>query len=272
LGVKVILGHVGRHLGTMLREQVEYRELLASVTRRDLILRYKQAAMGVGWALLTPVLHMAIFTIIFTRVVPLETDIPYPIYAYAGLLPWSFFAGSLRFSVVSLTNNTTLVTKVYFPREIFPFATVLVGLVDFAVASVVLVGLMLYFEIAVGWTVLFVPVVLATQIVFTAGIGLVLAMANLFYRDVRYVFDVLIVVWMFATSVVYPVERVGGRLGDILALNPMTPIIDAYRTVLLRGELPPAAPFATAAVIAVTTLVIAWLTFHNAEHRFAENI
>src|SRR5512143_318657 len=120
-------------LREMVAELIQYRELLASLTRRDLLLRYKQTVMGFGWSILMPVTYMVIFSLIFTRVVKLDTGVPYPIYAYTGLLPWNFFASSLRFAVISLTSNSTLVTKVYFPREILPFSVILVSLVDFAV-------------------------------------------------------------------------------------------------------------------------------------------
>ena len=266
------LARLWNDLRAMAREQVAYRELLFSLTQRDLIIRYKQTLMGVGWAVFTPLLNMAIFTVIFTRVVRLDTGLPYPLYVYAGLLPWTLFASALRFSTVSLTNNATLVTKVYFPREVFPFSQVLVALVDFAVGGSVLAVLIIAYGIEVTWTALALPVVLVVQLAFTAGLALLLAMGNLFYRDVRHVFDVLLTVWMFATSVVYPVERVGGRVGELLALNPMTPIIDGYRSVLLRGELPPAGPFLGAAVVAFATLAIGWVAFHRAELRFAENI
>jgi ABC-type polysaccharide/polyol phosphate export permease len=256
----------------MIREQLDYRELLFSLTRRDLIVRYRQAVMGVGWALFMPVLNVAIFSLVFTRVVPLDTGLPYAVYAYAGLLPWTLFASALRFSTVSLTSNATLVTKVHFPREVFPFSQVLVALVDFAVASAVLAALMAWYRIGVTWTALLVPAVLLIQLAFTAGLALILAMANLFYRDVRHVFDVVLTVWMFATSVVYPVERIGGRLGAILALNPMTPIIDAYRALLLRGEIPEAAPLVWAAAVAFATFAGGWVAFHRAELRFAETI
>lgn len=258
--------------GEMLAEQIESRELLVQMTRRDLVLRYKQAVMGFGWAVCTPVLNMVIFSVIFTRVAILDTGVPYPIYAYAGLLPWSFFAGSLRFSAVSLTGNTNLVTKVRFPREIFPFSAILVSLVDFAVASSVLVGLMVYYHIQVSWAVLFIPLIVLVQIVFTAGVALLLAMGNLFYRDVKYLSDLGITVWMFATSVVYPVERIGGKIGVILKLNPMTPIIDAYRSVLLRGKLPDAGALGIVAAFSVLLVLAAWAVFHRSEFYFAENV
>lgn len=259
-------------LREMIQELVQYRELLLTMTRRDLLLRYKQTIMGFGWSILMPVTYMIVFSLIFTRVVKLETGAPYPIYAYAGLLPWNFFASSLRFAVGSLTSNSTLVTKVYFPREILPFSIILVSLVDFAVGAIVLAGLMAWYGVGLHWTVLLLPVVVLVQILFTAGVTLLLAMGNLFFRDVKYLLEILITLWMFATSVVYPVDRIGGQLGGLLGLNPMTPIIEAYRAILLHGTLPAAGPFAWAAAVSVVLLAVSWLAFHRAEFRFAENI
>ncbi len=259
-------------LREMVAELVQYRELLASLTRRDLLLRYKQTIMGFGWSILMPVTYMVIFSLIFTRVVKLDTGVPYPIYAYTGLLPWNFFASSLRFAVVSLTSNSTLVTKVYFPREILPFSVILVSLVDFAVGAIVLAGLMAWYGVGVHASLLLLPVVVLVQVLFTAGVTLLLAMGNLFYRDVKYLIEIVITLWMFATSVVYPVQRIGGRLGPLLALNPMTPIIDAYRAVVLHGEPPAAGPFLGAAAFSVALLAASWLAFHRAEFRFAESI
>lgn len=256
----------------MLAEQVEYRELLLRMTMRDLLVRYKQTVMGFGWAICMPLINTAVFSVIFTRVAPLDTGVPYPIFAYCGLLAWNFHASSLRFAVASLTGNPSLVTKVYFPREIFPFSAVLVSVVDFAVASAVLWALMAYYRIGVSSALAFLPVVVLVHVAFTAGVALLLAMWNLFYRDVKYLFEIALTVWMFATAVVYPVERVGGRLGRLLLLNPMTPIIDGYRAVLLRGELPAGLPFAAAAAISLGLLGVAWLRFHRAEFQFAENI
>jgi len=259
-------------VSAMAREIHDYRDLLAALTRRDLMLRYKQTAMGVAWAVLGPVAQMLLFTVIFTKVTTLRTDLPYPVYAYAGLLPWNLTASALRFATVSLTGNTALLNRTSFPREVLPLSTVLVALVDFLVAATVLVGLMVYFGIGISWTVLLVPLVILVQLSFTAGVALLLAMANLFFRDVRHLVDVLILVWMLASAVVYPIERIGGALGRLFALNPMTPIIEAYRAVLLRGEPPAALPFAYAATVALVTLCIGWFLFHRAELRFAENI
>jgi lipopolysaccharide transport system permease protein len=271
----VIQGSVGRlaaDVREIVHEQVEYRELLVRLTARDLILRYKQTLMGVGWAVFMPLVNTAVFSVIFTRVAPIETGLPYPAFAYLGLVAWNFFAASQRFAVISLTSNTNLVTKVYCPREVFPFSAIVVSLVDFAVASLVLVGLMVYYRIGIGWPMLFVPVIVIVHVALTAGVALFLAMGNLFYRDVKYLSEIVLTIWMFATSVVYPVERIGGRLGALLMLNPLTPIIDAYRATVLRNELPNPGTFAYAAVAGLVLLVAGWVCFHRAEFQFAEHI
>jgi ABC-type polysaccharide/polyol phosphate export permease len=227
--------------------------------------------MGFGWAVFMPLVNTAMFSVIFTRVAPLETPVPYPLFAFCGLWVWNFFASSLRFSVTSLTANSNLVSKVYFPREIFPFAATIVCLVDFAVGSVVLIALMAWYGVIPTASILWLPAVIAVQIVFTTAIALLLSMANLFYRDVKYLFEVVITLWMFATSVVYPIERIDGSLAAILSLNPMTGIIDAYRNVLLLGSAP-SPLFWQAAAVSVVALMTSWLLFHRLEFRFAESI
>jgi ABC-type polysaccharide/polyol phosphate export permease len=197
-------------LKEVIDEQVEFRELLVQMASRDLRLRYKQSAMGFGWAVLTPLLNTAIFSIVFMRIAPIETPVPYPLFAYCGLTAWNFTASALRFAVTSLTANTNLVTKVYFPREIFPFSAVAVSLVDHAIAAIVLVGMMAYYGVAPSSALILLPTIVAVQVMFTAALALLLAMANLFYRDVKYLFDVMLTVWMFASAVVYPVEGLTG--------------------------------------------------------------
>src|SRR5436190_13906921 len=145
-------------VGEMLREQHDYRELLYQMTRRDLLLRYKQTVMGFGWAVFMPVINTILFAVVFMRVAPNDVGVPYPLFAYTGLLAWNFFASSLRFSVSSLTANINLVAKVYFPREIFPFSAVIVSAVDFGVGSVVLLAMMAYYRVAPTPALLFLPV------------------------------------------------------------------------------------------------------------------
>jgi lipopolysaccharide transport system permease protein len=263
---------LGRQLREMLNEQIEYRELLFQMTLRDLLLRYKQTAMGFGWAVFMPIVNTAVFSVIFTRVVQLETPVAYPLFAYCGFLVWNFFASSLRFSASSLTSNANLVLKVYFPREIFPFSAVLVCLVDLMVGSVVLAAMLLYYGCGATPALLFLPIVVLVSVLFTSGIALVLAMGNLFYRDVKYLVELVLTAWMLATSVAYPIDGIDGRLGMLLALNPMTQIIEAYRAILLYGHLPAAAPFAATACASVVVFTVGWSVFHQAEFAFAEHI
>lgn len=255
----------------MVAEQVQYRELLFQMTRRDLLLRYKQTVMGFGWAVFMPLVNTAVFSVIFTQVAPLETSVPYPLFAYCGLWVWNFFASALRFAVTSLTSNSNLVSKVYFPREIFPFSSVIVCFVDFAVGSVVLVGLMIWYQVPVTAALLWLPMVIAVNLVFVAAVALLISMANLFFRDVKYLFEVLITMWMFGSSVVYPIDRVGGPLGAVLRLNPMTAIIDSYRSTILLGQAP-TAMFAVAAAVSLALLFAGWVLFHRLEFEFAESI
>ena len=259
-------------LREVIHEQVEFRELLFQMTSRDLLLRYKQTAMGFGWAVLMPLLNTAIFSIVFMRVAPVHTRVPYPLFAYCGLLVWNFTASALRFAVTSLTANTNLVTKVYFPREIFPFSAVAVSLVDYAVAATVLVAMMAYYGIAPTSALLLLPTIVAVQVMFTAALALLLSMANLFYRDVKYLFDIALTVWMFASAVVYPVDGITGWLGTLIRANPMTAIVDAYRSVLLYGTVPDLVSFGSVAALAIVLLPFAWLLFHRCEFQFAENI
>lgn len=245
------------------------RELLWSFVERDLIVRYRTPIMGIGWALATPLLQMAMFTVVFTRVARVDVGMPYPLYAYIGLTAWTLTAASLREAMNSLSSNAALVTKVRFPRAVLPMAAVCTALMDFAVAMLLAGALVWYYDLGVRWTALFFPLVLVVQLAFTTALALLLAAANLFWRDVRHLFDVVIGVWMFATAVVYPVQRAGGRLGEILALNPMTHIIEAYRDMLVRGR-PLGVGFGMAALVSFAVLAGAWIVFRRSERRFAE--
>jgi len=258
-------------LREMALEQVQFRELLLQITLRDLRVRYKQTIMGFGWAMFMPLVNTAVFSVIFMRVAPLDTGMPYPLFAYCGLLTWNFSAAAFRFAVTSLTGNSNLVTKVYFPREIFPISSVIVSFIDLLVGSLVLVGLSVYYRVPPTWMLMVLPAVLLVHVCFTVAVAMILAMANLFYRDVRYLFDIVLTVWMFSTSVLYPMSLVGGKTGRVLALNPMTPIIDAYRNVLIRGVAPDPS-FGWTTGVTVVLLVMAWVAFHRAEVSFAENI
>lgn len=256
-----------------LREICENRELLWQLTYRDLKVRYKQTMLGAAWAIFTPVMMMAIFTQVFARMVHMDTQgIPYPLYAYTGLLAWQFFASALKGGLESLVRNSRLVTKIYMPREVFPLSQVLSCLVDFVVASVVLAGIMAWYQFSPSYLALiWVPILLFIQVCFTVGLVLLLSMGYLFYRDVKYIFEVFIMLWMFATSVVYPIPLTG-EWATLLALNPMIYLIDGYRDALLLGVTPNLLGLAYSATVGVSLAVLGLYWFHEAEYLFAENI
>ena len=256
----------------MVGEQIQYRDLLLQMTKRDLLLRYKQTVMGFGWATVMPLVNTAVFSVIFTRVAPIDVGIPYPLFAFCGLVAWNFFASALKFASVSLSTNVALVTKVYFPREIFPISQVLVCLVDSAVALVLLGILMAYYGIFTPETLVWLPLVVSVHVTLTLALAMLVAMANLFFRDVKYLFDIALPVWMFATSVLYPVQQIPGRAGLAMRLNPMTSIIDGYRDVLLFGQSPATPAFVATGLASLVLLGAVWLTFHRAEFAFAENV
>jgi ABC-type polysaccharide/polyol phosphate export permease len=256
----------------MLQEQVDFRELLYQMTRRDLMLRYKQTVMGFGWAVFSPLINTIIFSVVFTQAVKIDVGMPYPLFLYCGQLVWNFFASSLRFSLNSLTANINLVAKVYFPREIFPFSAVIVSAVDFAVGGLLLAGMMIWYRVPVTAAIAFLPIIVIVQIVFTAGVSLLLAMANLFFRDVKYLFEAVVQMAMFSTSALYPASYFSRPLRTLLEINPMTAIIDAYRAVLLEGRLPDMLPLTAAAAVGLVILAFGWLKFHRSEYRFAEFI
>jgi ABC-type polysaccharide/polyol phosphate export permease len=256
-------------------EIIQYRSLLWTLAWRDIRVRYKQSLLGILWAMFVPVSMMLLFSFVFTKVVSVKTDVPYPIFAYCGLLPWQLFSASTTAATNSLLANRSLVTKIYFPTEVFPLSTIIACFVDFLVGSIVLIALMLYysftgFAITISWTVIFVVIIIMVQILFTAGVSFFLSMGNLFFRDVRYIYSVIITLWMFASSVVYPMKVDNPNVQKILNLNPITPILDAYRDVLLRGKMPDFESFGYAFVVSVIIFVSGWFVFFKTQHKFAE--
>ncbi len=265
-----------------LHELVRYRQLLVSLMWRDIRVRYKQSVLGMAWAIVMPLAMMLIFTFVFTRAVKvvggMNLQMPYPLFAYIGLVPWAFFSTGLNGAVSSLVANRNLVTKVYFPREVFPLSSIGSAFADFCVAGTVLVALIAYFHTTTSWdfrpqpSLLFVPVVLFFQIMLTCGLGMLLAMANLFYRDVRQLFNVLIQLWMFLTCVVYPIPNDGSFWGVVVVCNPMTPIIKAYRDCIILGEIPHGGAFWTACGCSALIFFLGWYCFRKMSYRFAECI
>jgi len=245
-----------------------YRELLYFLVWRDVKVRYKQTVFGAAWALLQPLLLMLIFTFFFSRLAGIKTDVPYPLFAYAGLLPWVFFAHAVTNSGYSLIVSTNLITKVYFPRLLIPMAAVAACLVDLAIAFVLLVVLMIYYQVGPHVELLLLPLAVALLTLVSFSVGSLLSALNVKYRDIRYVMPFLIQIWMFASPVIYPVPN---RWRWLLALNPLTGIIESFRAAFLG--LPTDWPtIAISAAITLVLLFVAVVTFGRMERGFADVI
>ncbi len=220
-----------------LREIWKYRELFYFLTKRDIKVRYKQTVLGGIWAIIQPSFTMVVFTLFFGKLAKVPSDgIPYPIFVYAGLLPWTYFANALSSSGNSLVGSANLITKVYFPRLIIPASASLAGLVDFFIAMSILGVLMIYYQFMPGIGIALLPFLVGLTFLCAVGVGLWLSALNVQYRDIRYAIPFLIQLWMFVSPVIYPVSLVGEKYQWLLALNPMGGVINAFRASLLDHQ------------------------------------
>jgi lipopolysaccharide transport system permease protein len=216
-----------------IRELWRYRELLYFFAWRDVKLRYRQAGLGAAWALIQPLFTMIIFTLVFGRMAHMPSQgIPYPLFCYCALLPWTYFSSVLSISSASLVNNSQLIEKVYFPRVLLPAGSAVAGLLDFLVGSVLLVGMMFYYHMRPGWALLFIPLMILVMFLLTTGVSMAAAALNVRYRDVKHAVPFVIQIWLFATPVIYPVTMIPSRIRPLLALNPCWGMIDGFRACL----------------------------------------
>ena len=260
-----------RWMNLGLRELWEYRELLFFLTWRDVKVRYKQTALGAAWAVIQPLFMMLVFSLFFGRLAKVPSDgIPYPIFSFCALLPWQLFAHSLVESSNSLVANERLITNVYFPRLVVPIAAVLGGLVDFAVAFVILLGMMGYYGIVPGWSVIALPGLILLAVLTALAVGLWLSALNVKYRDVRYTIGFLVQVWLFATPVAYPSSIVPEAWRPLYGLNPMAGVVEGFRWALLGTAKAPSTMLAVS-ITAVGLLLIGGLYyFRRTEQEFAD--
>ncbi|MEE8575411.1 MAG: ABC transporter permease, partial [Thermodesulfobacteriota bacterium] len=192
-----------------LMELLKYKELLFNITKREIKVRYKQSVLGIFWAILQPLLMMIIFTIIFSRFVKVPSDgIPYPLFSYTALLPWTFFATALSFAIPSLVSNSSLLTKIYFPREIFPLASILAAFVDFCIASVIFIIILFIYKVTITLNAFYVVPILFVQVLLTLAVSLFASAANVYYRDIKYALPFFIQLGMYASPVIYPASSV----------------------------------------------------------------
>jgi lipopolysaccharide transport system permease protein len=261
----------GRWGALDLREVWRYRELLYFLVWRDLKVRYKQTVFGGAWAILQPLLTMVVFTIVFGRFINVPSDgVPYPVFSYTALLPWTLFAGGVARAGNSLIQDPNLLSKVYFPRLALPLAAVSSLLLDFCVAFVILLGLMFYYEIAPGPKALAVPGFLLLAYVATVGIGLWLSALNVKYRDINYVTPLLVQFWLFLTPVAYPVSLVPDEWQGVYSLNPMVGVVEGFRWALLGTSSLSVGVILTSSAAALILVVGGLLHFRRTESEFAD--
>jgi lipopolysaccharide transport system permease protein len=258
-----------RHLRLLIR----HRDLLFTWTLREIQVRYKQSVVGVLWALLQPLALMSVFTVVFSVLARVPTDgVPYPVFSYAALLPWTFFSASITFGVPSLVNNMNLVTKIYFPREILPIASVAAALFDLCVAAPLFAAMIALYDVRVSWVILWTPLLLLVQVLLTLGVVLLLSAVNVFYRDVRFVLPLLVQVWMYASPIIYPVSLVPASYRLLYMLNPMAGLLDSYRRVLVLRQPPVWGYLGLSAAGALLAFTVGYAFFKRSEAAFADVI
>jgi lipopolysaccharide transport system permease protein len=247
------------------------RELVYFLIWRDIKVRYKQTALGGAWAILQPVLTMAVFSLFFGRLAKMPSDgVPYAVFTFVALVPWTFFANGLTLASNSLVNNANLLTKVYFPRLAIPLATVMSGVVDFALSFVVLLGLIAYYRIAPTANVLYLPLFLLLALVASLGVSLWLAALNVQFRDVRFTIPFLVQFWMFATPIAYPSSLLPEPWRTVYAINPMVGVVEGFRWALLGVDTAPGPVVAMSAVVTVAILIGGMFYFRHMERTFAD--
>jgi lipopolysaccharide transport system permease protein len=251
----------------------EYRELLYFFVWRDLKIRYKQTVMGVSWAIIQPLLTMAIFSLFFGRFAGMPSDgIPYPIFSYAALVPWTFFANALTLASNSLVSGADMIKKIYFPRLTMPAAMVLAGILDFGLAFIVLLGMMVFYGIIPTFNIIWLPLLLLLALITSLGVSLWLSAMNVRFRDVRYTIPFLTQAWLFATPIAYPSSLIPEPWRTLYGINPMVGVVEGFRWALLGTDTAPGPIVIFSAVVAVGLLVGGAFYFRRMEKTFADVI
>src|SRR6266481_5727978 len=246
----------------VIANMIQHRDLIVSFVRRDIKARYKQTALGVAWSLIQPLSMMIVFTLVFSIFARVPSDgIPYPVFAYSALIFWTFFSNTISGGTMAMTSNSTLIRKIYFPRETLLLSVLLAGLLDLAIASMLFVGMSLYYKITLTVAVLWVIPLLVLQMILAFGVISVTSAAHVHFRDIGHALPLLIQLWMFATPVAYPISVIPHWLKPFYLLNPMAAIVDGYRRAIILGTRPDFGALAVCALITFTVTVAALAVF-----------
>ena len=252
---------------------MHYQELLWELIKREIKARYKQSLLGYAWVILVPLLNLLVLTVVFSYFIRVPTGgTPYPIFLFVALVPWTFTANSISFATQSVVSNTNLIIKIYLPREVFPIATILAKMVDFLLTCLVLALFLVIFGVSFKATMLFVPVIFFFHLLLILGISFILSAMNVFFRDVENVIGIFLTIWMYITPVLYPQELVPVAFVPFLNLNPMMPIINAYRNTILYGMMPAWQSFAYAVGFSTLIFIFGYKFFRNRAKYFADVI
>jgi lipopolysaccharide transport system permease protein len=257
----------------MTREFWRYRELFYFFVWRDIKLKYKQTVLGALWAIIQPFSAMVVFTIFFGKFAKMPSEgAPYPVFSYSALVPWTYFSSAVALAGNSLVGNSDLLTKVYFPRVAIPGASVLSGLVDFFIASIILLGLIVYYNITLSWKLLFWPVLVIPMIFLALGLGLIFSSLNVRYRDIKYTVPFVMQMLLFITPIIYPISILPERFRRIAALNPLTGIIEAFRSTVLPNKQVDFSLLFFSVVTSLIIFIIGLIFFRKTEKSFADII
>ncbi len=256
-----------------LKQLYKYRQLLWILTQREIKVRYKQTALGVLWAILQPLSLMLIFTLVFSYFTKINSEgIPYPIFSYVALLPWTFFQTAVQFGSMSVVNNSGLVTKVFFPREILPLSSLLAAMLDFLVAGLLLIGLMIFYGVSVTTNIFWLIILIPLQMVITAGINLLLAALVVMFRDLKFVIPLGLQLLFYATPIIYSINIIPDRFFKLVLANPLTGLVDSYRKVLLQSRPPNFYYLATSAAAGIILIIAGYWFYKRVDKRFADII
>ncbi|MEM1552641.1 MAG: ABC transporter permease [Candidatus Bathyarchaeia archaeon] len=267
----IIIRPPSRWVPLNFKELWEYRELLYFFIWRDIKVRYKQTVIGAAWAIIQPFMTMVVFSLFFGKLAKIPSHgIPYPIFYYSALLPWTYFSGALTNITNAVVSYQGVIKKVYFPRMILPLSAAMSGLVDFGLAFIVLLGMMVYYSIIPSWNVLLLPGFLLLALITALGVGLWLSALNAIYRDVRYAVPFLIQLWMFASPVAYPSTLVPQKWQSLYGLNPMTGVIEGFRWVLTGQGQPPTAMLFVSVAVVILVLIGGLFYFRRMEGVMAD--